>query len=132
MNDGIWEAFAVRYATHATRIRRESFTVPPMGLDPHDDAPCPLDYHVWALRSGTRVVVVDTGFDEAEGARRNRTVARLPREGLAMLGIEAGEVEDVIVTHLHYDHAGTLDDFPRARFHLQEAEMAYATGRCTA
>jgi glyoxylase-like metal-dependent hydrolase (beta-lactamase superfamily II) len=39
-------------------------------------------------------------------------------------------VEDVIVTHLHYDHAGTLDAFPKAQFHLQAAEMAYATGPC--
>ena len=32
------------------------------------------------------------------------------------------------MTHLHYDHAGTLYDFPEARFHLQELEMQYATG----
>ena len=36
----------------------------------------------------------------------------------------------MIVTHLHYDHAGNLDRFPSARFHLQDREMSYATGRC--
>ena len=46
-----------------------------------------------------------------------------------MLGVDSRAVEDVIVTHLHYDHAGTIDDFPAARFHLQDQEMAYATGR---
>ena len=35
-----------------------------------------------------------------------------------------------MVTHLHYDHAGNLDRFPNARFHLQDREMSYATGRC--
>ena len=39
-------------------------------------------------------------------------------------------IRDVIVTHLHYDHAGNLDRFPNARFHLQDREMSYATGRC--
>jgi len=39
-------------------------------------------------------------------------------------------VRDVIITHLHYDHAGNLPAFPNATFHLQDAEMAYATGRC--
>ena len=39
------------------------------------------------------------------------------------------KVQDVIITHLHYDHGGNLDLFPRARFHLQDREMAYATGR---
>ena len=34
----------------------------------------------------------------------------------------------MIITHLHYDHAGTLKDFPNAHFHLQETEMQFATG----
>ena len=36
----------------------------------------------------------------------------------------------VIVTHLHYDHAGGLHLFPNAVLHMQEAEMRYATGPC--
>ncbi len=42
----------------------------------------------------------------------------------------ADTIRDVIITHLHYDHAGNLDRFPNARFHLQDREMSYATGRC--
>ena len=38
-------------------------------------------------------------------------------------------MEDVIITHLHYDHAGTLSDFPQAKFHIQDLEMQYTTGR---
>ena len=45
-------------------------------------------------------------------------------------GVEAGDIRDIVVTHLHYDHAGNLDRFPNARFHLQDREMSYATGRC--
>ncbi len=37
-------------------------------------------------------------------------------------------VRDVILTHLHYDHVGGFDEFPHARFHLQEPEIHYATG----
>lgn len=122
----LWEVFALRYASHAARTRRETF----LGIDPHDAAPMPIDYFIWLLRCGNRTIVVDTGFDAEEGARRGRTIERLPRQALAMLGVDAATIEDVIITHLHYDHAGTLDDFPAARFHLQEAEMAYATGRC--
>ena len=36
---------------------------------------------------------------------------------------------DVVITHMHYDHAGNMALFPRARFHVQDAEMAYCTGR---
>ena len=46
-----------------------------------------------------------------------------------MLGIDANAVEDVVLTHLHYDHVGNFDRFPNARFHLQESELTYATGR---
>jgi glyoxylase-like metal-dependent hydrolase (beta-lactamase superfamily II) len=38
-------------------------------------------------------------------------------------------VKDVALTHLHYDHCGNLGRFPAARFHLQESEIHYATGR---
>ncbi len=38
-------------------------------------------------------------------------------------------MQDVILTHLHYDHVGNFHRFPKAQFHLQEPEMAYATGR---
>jgi len=46
------------------------------------------------------------------------------------VGIDAAEVRDVIITHMHYDHAGNLPLFPNARFHIQDTEMDYVTGRC--
>jgi glyoxylase-like metal-dependent hydrolase (beta-lactamase superfamily II) len=82
------------------------------------------------IRNAQRTIVVDTGFDADEAAKRGRKIARTPAESLELIGVSAAGVEDVIVTHLHYDHAGTLDAFPKARFHLQAAEMAYATGPC--
>ncbi len=36
----------------------------------------------------------------------------------------------MVITHLHYDHAGNLPLFANARFHLQDQETAFATGRC--
>ena len=34
-----------------------------------------------------------------------------------------------MITHMHYDHAGNVPLFPKARFHVQDAELAYCTGR---
>jgi len=126
MTDDRYEVFAVRYGSIPTRTRRENF----IGLDPHEAAPMPLDFYVWVIRNEARTIVVDTGFEHEEAARRGRRLERLPREGLAMLGVDAEAVENVIITHMPNDHAGTLDDFPNARFHLQEAEMGYVTGAC--
>ena len=123
--DDIYEVCALRFATYAGRHRRENL----LRADPHLDGPMPLDFYIWVARNASRTVVIDTGFDAAEGKRRGREVAREPRDALAMIGVDPAAVEDVIITHMHFDHAGTIDHFPNARFHLQEAEMAYATGR---
>ena len=45
------------------------------------------------------------------------------------MGIDAGKVEHVVVTHLHWDHVGTYADFPKATFYVQDEEMAFSTGR---
>ena len=52
------------------------------------------------------------------------------RDGLAALGVAADSVADVIISHMHYDHCGNHELFPNARYHLQDREMAFVTGRC--
>ena len=118
-----YEVFAIRYARRDAR-RPEHF----IGGDPHD-APMPMDYFVWLIRSGERTIVVDTGFTAEVAAKRKREYIRTPKAGLALLGVKAAEVREVIITHMHYDHVGTFFDFPSANFHLQDEEMRFVTGR---
>ncbi|TIX49028.1 N-acyl homoserine lactonase family protein [Alteraurantiacibacter aquimixticola] len=116
---------AIRYARHE-RTAAANFTEP---VDDHD-LPMPLDYFVWAIhREGCPPVIVDTGFGEAAAAARGRTMIRPVEQGLRDAGIDHLLVEDVILTHLHYDHAGSLNVFPNAKFHIQDAELAFATSR---
>ena len=118
------EVFALRYAT-VSRKPQENF----IGSDPHEGT-TRMDYFVWAIRAGEEWIVVDTGFTAAAAERRRRQHLRCPTEALRQLGVDPEAVRDVVITHLHYDHAGNLDKFPAARFHLQQAEMAFATGPC--
>jgi glyoxylase-like metal-dependent hydrolase (beta-lactamase superfamily II) len=119
----LYEVYAIKYAHHARR-KSENF----IGGDPHD-GPMPLDYFVWLIRGDGRDIVVDTGFSRAMAIKRGRDHLRCPSEGLRLLGVDASRVQDVLLTHLHYDHAGNFELFPAARLHLQEQEMRYATGR---
>lgn len=119
-----YEIYAVKYAERANVRRSDNF----IGGDPHD-GPMPMDYYFWVVRSQERLVLVDTGFDAEIAAKRKRTFVREPREGLRALGIDPAQVEQIIITHLHNDHVGTFYDFPNAVLHLQDEEMAYATGR---
>ena len=120
----LYEAYAIRYAS-VHRMRSDNF----IGHDPHD-GPMPLDFFVWLLRGGGRNILVDTGFNARSAASRGRVLTRCPIEALRVFGLEPGDVTDVVLTHLHYDHAGNLDKLPNARFHVQDAELDYATGRC--
>jgi len=115
--------YAIRYG-HLDRLSDLNF----LGGDDHAQ-PMPLDYYVWVIRSDDHTIVVDTGFDAAGAAKRGRTLLRPIAEGLAAIGVQAQEVQDVVITHMHYDHAGNVPLFPKARFHVQDAEMAYCTGR---
>ena len=116
---------AIRYARH-DRTAAANFTA---AVDDHD-LPMPLDYFVWAIhREGHPPVIVDTGFGEEAAMARGRVITRSVREGLQAAGIDHLDVEDVILTHLHYDHAGSLGHFPNAKFHVQDAELAFATSR---
>jgi glyoxylase-like metal-dependent hydrolase (beta-lactamase superfamily II) len=124
MSEDVYEIYAIRYGHHARRSP-ENF----LGGDPHDVLQ-PLDYYVWAIVGASGAFIVDTGLDEAMGKQRQREICKPVGEGLRAIGIDPGQVEDIIITHLHYDHTGNYDLFPRARYHLQDGEMSYATGRC--
>jgi glyoxylase-like metal-dependent hydrolase (beta-lactamase superfamily II) len=118
-----WELFALCYGHHERRASSNF-----LGGDPHD-GPMPIDYFLWLARSPSRAVVIDVGFTETVAARRGRRLTLAPEAALQRMGVAAETVEDVVVTHLHYDHVGGFERFPRARFHLQDREMAFATGR---
>lgn len=119
------EVYAIRFARHEPRRRSENF----LGGDPHD-APMPFNYFVFVIRGPDGAVIVDSGFDAEVARRRGREHLRCPGEALRLLGLSTDDVEHVVLTHLHYDHCGNQDLFRRSRFHLQAAEMAYATGPC--
>jgi glyoxylase-like metal-dependent hydrolase (beta-lactamase superfamily II) len=120
-----YEITALRYAHTADRTQGSNLIFP----DDHA-APMPLDYFIWAIQGEGRTLILDTGFDHATAIRRNRTLLRSPLDALRQNGIDPADIHDVVLSHMHFDHAGNLDGFPNARFHLQEAEMHYCTGRC--
>ncbi len=87
-----------------------------------------------------RLVLVDVGFGERTarspldypGLRFCSLMpVQLPHEETATgrlreLGFAPDDVTDVVLTHLHLDHAGALEDFPTARVHVSAEEFARA------
>lgn len=119
------EIYAIRYATMTGRQPHQNYLTP----DIHNEG-TDLDYFVWLIRGKDGDILVDTGFNDVAARERSRNLTINPAEALEKFGVAPSSIRDVVITHLHYDHAGNLDRFPNARFHVQDREMSFATGRC--
>ena len=118
-----FEVYALRYATRPG-LRSENFYE-----RVKQDGPMPLSYYTWLARSPRRTVLIDTGLSREYAERAGRTFLRCPIESWKLLGVDPASIQDVLITHMHSDHIGNVGKLPNATFHLQDAEMAYATGR---
>lgn len=79
--------------------------------------------HGGAVGERPRLIVVDTGMKGgwSPSGKRYEGVEH-PETVLAKVGFAPEDAEIVVLTHLHFDHAGNLDRFPNARFYVQRAE----------
>jgi glyoxylase-like metal-dependent hydrolase (beta-lactamase superfamily II) len=119
-----YEVTALRYGTRTAR-RSEVFLHFELYREPERELA--MDYFVWVARNADRTVLIDCGFNERSGARRNRTMLCPPVEALRQIGVDAAEVSQLIVTHAHYDHIGNLQSFPAARIIVTDREFAFWT-----
>lgn len=104
-----------------------------------------LTLHCLLLELADRLVLIDTGFGLRDVADprgrlslffRFLTSPEFREEMTAIrqierLGFDAADVGDIVLTHLDFDHAGGLDDFPNAKVHLLLAERQAAEAQAT-
>lgn len=91
------------------------------------------------------LVLVDTGFGRRDLKERTARISPLLAtlsgiafdaiepafDQVARLGFDPRDVRHIVMTHLDFDHAGGLDDFPWARVHVMADELEAAMGRRT-
>ena len=87
-----------------------------------------LDYYFWLVRNDARTVLVDCGFDRDRGAARNRFHDTDPLELLDRMGLCPEDVDHVVLTHMHYDHVGNVERFPKATFSIAREEYDFWCG----
>jgi len=117
-----WRVWAVRTAT-AHRPARDNYLY---ASERSGDEP--IDFIVFVAACGDDVVVIDTGFDREAGRRRGRVLELTAADAVRAAGLDPAAVRTVVLSHLHYDHAGNVDDFPDAQVVLQRTELEYAAG----
>ena len=109
--------------------------------------PAALVCHCLLVETDRSLVLVDTGFGLNDVLAPRPRLSRLFLDVLCRpqlheemtairqierLGFKASDVSDILLTHLDFDHAGGLDDFPEARVHLLDAEYQHAVAQKTA
>ncbi len=100
--------------------------------------------HCLLVETGGRLVLVDTGFGEADLVNPSRLpasfrfsigvqhdLALTAKRQIEALGFKSADVTDLVITHLDLDHAGGLTDFPGARVHVMKAEVDGALAKAT-
>jgi N-acyl homoserine lactone hydrolase len=91
----------------------------------------PIPRVMWVL-TGPTTIVVDTSVarggrsEEFIGEDLERRPDQEPANALRTAGVDPQDVELVVLTHLHWDHAGNCDLFPDARIVVQRSELRYA------
>lgn len=81
---------------------------------------------VWLLRGGGRNVLIDAGFHRPRFVDRWKPKTFVtPGEAVRRAGVDPDSITDVVITHIHWDHADGIDLFPHATVWIQEAEYHY-------
>lgn len=119
-----YEVYAVRYATLAS--------FPASSLVAGADRSRRLDIAmmIWVLKGNDgRIAIVDAGFHRDQYFRQFTVRDYVkPSEAIAPLGLKPEDVTDLLITHMHWDHAGGIDLFPAARVWIQKDEYDYYAG----
>jgi glyoxylase-like metal-dependent hydrolase (beta-lactamase superfamily II) len=116
-----YEVYAVRYGT--VRAFPVSALIAGVDTSRRQD----IAMMVWLLRGPAgRTVLVDAGFHQQKFIDQWKPADYLePSAALAPLGVRPEDVTDVIISHVHWDHLGGIDLFPRARIWIQREEFEH-------
>lgn len=106
-------------------------------FDGRSDGPLAhLVCHCLLIEAPDALVLVDTGYGLRDVARSRERIAWFFRmlnnpqfrredtaaEQLRALGFDPADVRHIVLTHLDFDHAGGVEDFPNARVHVTARE----------
>ena len=118
-----YEIYAIRYAT----LPEYSVSELVAGAEP--GRKLDIAMMIWLVRGNGRNILVDSGFYHDRFFKDWQVkYFTKPSETLSRLGVKPEDITDVIITHMHWDHADGVDLFPNARIWIQKDELQYYAG----
>ena len=118
-----YEVFAVRYATIP------DFAVNQLVAGAEAGRKLDIAMMVWLIRGGGKNILFDAGFYREQFFKQwHVTDFVKPSEAVRRAGVNPEDITDVIISHMHWDHADGMDLFPKAKVWLQKDELEYYAG----
>jgi glyoxylase-like metal-dependent hydrolase (beta-lactamase superfamily II) len=117
-----WDLFVLEYA----RSHQQPWVDLISGM--YKDGAVDLPFSFMLARQGDRNVLIDTGFmqdDKSSGFARKFGIPHWisPVRMLSEIGVAAEAITDIIITHAHFDHMGSIAEFPNAQIIIQKSEL---------
>ena len=123
MSHDIYEAYALRYAFRDGNTSSQTYYRYELYDEPEQTFA--MDYFFWVVRNSRRTVLFDCGYTEQRALQRGRTLVASPVELLERIGVGVGQVDHVVLSHMHWDHIGNVGLFPNATFSVARREFAF-------
>jgi glyoxylase-like metal-dependent hydrolase (beta-lactamase superfamily II) len=119
-----YEVYALSYGTYP------NFPVSALIGGADKNRKIDLQMMIWLLKgSNGKRILVDTGcYRDTITQLKGITNFIKPSDTLVKVGLSANDITDVIVSHMHWDHADGIDLFPNAKIWIQKEEYDYYTG----
>lgn len=117
-----WDLFVLEYA----RSHQQPWVDLISGM--YEDGRVDLPFSFMLARRGGRNVLIDTGFmqdERSSGFSRKFGIPNWisPVRMLSEIGVAADAITDIVITHAHFDHMGSIAEFPNARIIIQKSEL---------
>ena len=119
-----YEVYALSYGVYP------NFPVSALMAGADKDRKIDLQMMIWLVKGpGGKNILVDTGCYH-ENVVKGKGIKDLIKasDAIAKLGLSAADITDVVITHMHWDHADGMDLFPNAKIWIQKDEYGYYTG----
>jgi glyoxylase-like metal-dependent hydrolase (beta-lactamase superfamily II) len=96
----------------------------------HEAPPISMSINAYLINTGSRLILIDTGTGELLGATSGLLISNLNAAGY-----RPGQIDTILLTHIHADHSGGLSiggvrQFPNATVYVDRRDLEFfVTGK---
>ena len=117
-----WEVFVIEYA------QSQDQPVASLIQGAYGDGVMNVPFAFVLARGHGRNILVDCGFMREGNGIAVAGKFGIPRwispvRMIAEMGVAAEKISDIVLTHAHFDHIGSIEQFPGATLHIQKREL---------